>query len=116
MFNACYHHSRPSYSRHAPYRHHSKTERGQSRIRQLSHCMHISISISPSVTSQGKIFAFMASFYVTNLPDHVQYVDLHKAFEVYGILSDVYAARNRNARGQNYDFVRYINVKDVAKL
>jgi RNA recognition motif-containing protein len=56
----------------------------------------------------------MASFYVTNLPDHVQYVDLRKAFEVCGILSNVYVARN--ARGQNYGFVRYINVKDVAKL
>ncbi|KEH38026.1 RNA recognition motif [Medicago truncatula] len=43
-------------------------------------------------------------------------LSLRKAFEVCGILSDVYVARNRNARGQNYGFVRYINVKDVAKL
>jgi RNA recognition motif-containing protein len=46
----------------------------------------------------------------------VQYVNVRKAFEVCGILSDVYVARNRNARGQNYGFVRFINVKDVVKL
>ncbi|KEH26001.1 RNA recognition motif [Medicago truncatula] len=45
-----------------------------------------------------------------------RHLPFHKAFEVCGILSDVYVARNRNARGQNYGFVRYINVKDVAKL
>jgi len=58
----------------------------------------------------------MASFYVTNLPDNVHYVDIRKAFEVCGILSDVYVARNRNARGQNYGFVHFIKVKDVVKL
>jgi hypothetical protein len=76
----------------------------------------VSISIPPSAISQGTNSASRASFYVTNLPDQAQYVDIRKAFEVCGILSDVYVSRNRNARGQNYGFVRYINVKDVAKL
>jgi len=112
-----YHHSRPSfhYSRpaHSQSRH-SRTERGRSRNRRMPLSSHV--SVSALAKSQGNYFASRASFYVTNIPDHVQYVDFRKAFEVCGILSDVYVSRNRNARGQNYGFVCFINVKDVAKL
>jgi len=37
----------------------------------------------------------MASFYVTNFPDNVDYVDIRKAFEVCGILLDVYVLEIR---------------------
>ena len=112
-----YHHSRPSFHHSRPAHSlslHSRIERGRSRNR----CMPLSrhVFVSPLAKSQGNSFASRASFYVTNIPDHVQYVDFRKAFEVCGILSDVYVARNRNARGQNYGFVLFINVKDVAKL
>ena len=121
-----HHHSRPGIYQHAPSRHLSRTargtrhlsraERGRSCTRQALRTRRVSISNSPSANLQGNNSASRASFYVTNLPDQALYVDIRKAFEVCGILSDVYVARNRNARGQNYGFVRFINVKDVAKL
>jgi hypothetical protein len=46
----------------------------------------------------------------------VHYVELRKAFEVCGILSDIYVSKTRNVHGQVYGFVRFINVKDTAKL
>ena len=48
--------------------------------------------------------------------DNVHYVDIRKAFEVCGILSNVYVGRNRNVCGQIYGFERFIKVKDVVKL
>ena len=119
-------HSRPASlhqhrSRLVSPRHQSRNCRGRSLIRQevdsrQQYNRHISVSVAPTTVSQGNNFVPKASFYVTNLPDNVHYVDIRKAFEVCGILSDVYVARNRNARGQNYGFVRFINVKDVVKL
>jgi hypothetical protein len=41
---------------------------------------------------------------------------LRQAFEVCGILTDVYVARHRNARGQEFSFVRYVNVRNKEKL
>ena len=57
-----------------------------------------------------------ASFYVTNFPDGMPLFRLRQAFEVFGILTDVYVARHRNARGQEFGFVRYANVKNTHKL
>jgi len=57
-----------------------------------------------------------ASFYVTNFPDRLPLFRLRQAFEVYGILTDVYIARHRNARGQEFGFVRYVNVRNKEKL
>jgi len=93
---------------------HSRTERGISRFRRPPPSSHV--SASHSSTPQGKSSVSRASFYVTNLPKHVHYVELRKAFEVCGILSDVYISKNRNACGQVCGFVRFINVKDTAKL
>jgi RNA recognition motif-containing protein len=56
------------------------------------------------------------SFYVTNFPDNMPLFRLRQAFEVCGILSDVYVARYRNARGQEFGFVRFVNVKNIEKL
>jgi hypothetical protein len=39
-----------------------------------------------------------------------------QAFEVCGILLDVYVARHQNARDQEFGFVRYVNVKNKLKL
>jgi len=121
-----HHHSRSGIYQHAPSRHFSRTargtrllsraERGRSCTRHAVRTRRVSISISPSANLQGNNSATRASFYVTNLPEQALYVDIRKAFEVCGILSDVYVARNRNARGQNHGFLRFINVKDVAKL
>lgn len=41
---------------------------------------------------------------------------LPKAFEVCGILSDVYISRNRNAKGQIFRLLSFIHVKGVDKL
>jgi hypothetical protein len=57
-----------------------------------------------------------ASFYVTNFPDKMPLFRLRQAFEVCGMLSDVYVARHCNARGQEFGFVRYVNVKNSDKL
>lgn len=57
-----------------------------------------------------------AALYVTNFPENIPLVRLRQAFEVCGILSDVYMARHRNARGQEFGFVRYVNVKNIDKL
>ena len=57
-----------------------------------------------------------ASFYVTNFPDNMPLFRLRQAFEVCGILTDVYIARHRNVRGQEFGFVRYVNVKNTVKL
>lgn len=57
-----------------------------------------------------------ATFYFTNIPDRLPLFRLRKFFEVCGILSDVYLARRLNARGQVYGFVRFLNVKNRAKL
>ena len=46
----------------------------------------------------------------------MKYVDLRKASEVCGILSDVYVAQNRNGHGRTYGFMRFIHVKNVEKL
>ena len=40
-----------------------------------------------------------ASFYVTNFPDNLPLFRLRQAFEVCGMLIDVYVAHHRNARG-----------------
>ena len=41
---------------------------------------------------------------------------LRQAFEVCGILIDVYVAQHRNARGQEFGFVRYVIVRNKEKL
>lgn len=43
---------------------------------------------------------YKASFYVTNSPKNLPLFRLRQAFEVCGMLSDLYVARHRNARGQ----------------
>ena len=59
---------------------------------------------------------YKASFYVTNFPDKLPLFRLRQAFEVCGMLSDVYVARHRNTRGQEFAFVRYVNVRNRNKL
>lgn len=63
-----------------------------------------------------RMFGSKASFYVTNFPDNTPLIRLRQAFEVCGILTDVYVVRFRNARGQEFGFVRYVNVKNKVKL
>jgi len=52
-----------------------------------------------------------ASFYVTSFPDNMSLFLLRQAFEVCGILTDVFIARHHNIRGQEFGFVRYVKVK-----
>jgi len=59
---------------------------------------------------------YKASFYVTNFPKNLPLFRLRQAFEVCGILSNVFVARHRNVRGQEFGFVRYVNVKNKFKL
>ena len=59
---------------------------------------------------------YKASFYVTNFPENLPLFRLRQAFEVCGILFDVFVARHRNVRGQEFVFVRYVNVKNKIKL
>jgi len=57
-----------------------------------------------------------AAFYVTNFPDQLPLFRLRQAFEVCGIMTDIYIARHRNPRGQEFGFVRYVNGKNKEKL
>ena len=59
---------------------------------------------------------YKASFYVTNFPENMPLFRLRQAFEVCGILSDMYVARHRNTCGQEFGFVRFVNVKNRGKL
>ena len=59
---------------------------------------------------------YKASFYVTNFPENLPLFRLRQTFEVCGILSDLYVARHRNARGHEFGFVRFVNVKNKIKL
>jgi hypothetical protein len=56
------------------------------------------------------------SFYITNFPVHLSHFYLRKGFEVCGILEDVYVPKKRNMHGQPYGFVKFSNVRDIAKL
>jgi hypothetical protein len=56
------------------------------------------------------------SFYFTNFPVQLSHFYLRKGFEVCGILEDIYVARKRNKQGQPYGFVRFSNIRDIAKL
>jgi hypothetical protein len=56
------------------------------------------------------------SFYFTNFPVHLSHFYLRKGFEVCGILENVYVAKKRNMHGQPYGFVKFSNVRDIAKL
>jgi len=56
------------------------------------------------------------SFYVKNFPECLPVFRLWQQFEVCGILTDVFLARQRNSRGQVYGFVRFANVRNVEKL
>ena len=44
---------------------------------------------------------YKASFYVTNFPENMPLFRLRQAFEVCGILSELYVARHRNTRVRN---------------
>jgi len=57
-----------------------------------------------------------ASFYLTNILEFLPLFRLRQQFEVCGILTDVYVARQRNSKGQVYGFVRFSNVKNIEKL
>lgn len=59
---------------------------------------------------------YKASFYVTNSPENLPLFRLRQAFEVCGMLSELYVARHRNARGQEFGFARFVNVKNNIKL
>jgi hypothetical protein len=56
------------------------------------------------------------SFYVTNIPECLPVFRLRQQFEVCGIMSDVFVARQCNSRGQVYGFVWFSNVKNADKL
>jgi len=56
------------------------------------------------------------SFYVTTFHDNVPLIRLRQAFEVCGMLTDVYVARYKNMCGQEFGFVRYVNVRNKIKL
>jgi len=56
------------------------------------------------------------SYYFTNFPECIPIFHLRHQFEVCGILTDVFIARRRNARGQMYGFVRFSHVRNSDKL
>ncbi|KEH15969.1 hypothetical protein MTR_0406s0010 [Medicago truncatula] len=58
----------------------------------------------------------MATFYFTNIPDHIHYLNTRQGFEVCGILTNLFVSHFRNKRGQLFGFVRLTHVRDVAKL
>jgi len=56
------------------------------------------------------------SYYFTNIPECLPIFLLRRKFEVCGILTDVFVARQWNVRGQVFGFVRFSNVKNADKL
>lgn len=56
------------------------------------------------------------TFYFANIPDYMPLFRLRQYFEVCGILSDIYIARQFNSRGQFYGFVGFFNVRNKDKL
>jgi len=56
------------------------------------------------------------SYYFTNIPECLPIFLLRQQFEVCIVLTDVFVARQRNARGQVYGFVRFSHVKNADKL
>jgi len=56
------------------------------------------------------------SYYFTNIPECLPIFLLRQQFEVCCILTDVFIARQQNARGHVYGFVRFSNVRNSDKL
>ncbi|KAM0019261.1 putative RNA recognition motif domain, nucleotide-binding alpha-beta plait domain superfamily [Helianthus debilis subsp. tardiflorus] len=56
------------------------------------------------------------TFYVTNLPDGVSRPLLWKAFQPYGVVKDAYVAKKRDARGNNFGFIRYEGVTNIKQV
>ncbi|PNX98197.1 putative sulfate transporter [Trifolium pratense] len=56
------------------------------------------------------------SFYFTNFPPLLPKFFLRKGFEVCGMLEDVFVAKKTNRFGEPYGFVKFSNVKDIAKM
>lgn len=56
------------------------------------------------------------TFYFTNILDFLPLFRLRQYFEMCGILSDVYVARQLNSRGQVYGFVRFLYMRNIDKL
>jgi len=69
-----------------------------------------------SVEHEERHIGGKVTFYFTNIPENMLVFRLRQFFEVCGILSDVYVARQLNAHGQVYGFVRFMNVKNKEKL
>ena len=63
-------------------------------------------------SNSGNIGGNKVSFYVTNFPGFMPLFRLCQFFEVFGMLSDMYVARYRNARVQFFGFVRFVNYRD----
>ena len=68
------------------------------------------------VDSYSPISADTTSFYFTNIPSNIQYVELRKGLEVCGILTNVFISRNCNSKGHLYGFARFLKVRNVDKL
>ncbi|MCI35727.1 ATP synthase alpha/beta family beta-barrel domain protein, partial [Trifolium medium] len=64
----------------------------------------------------GPGYKRFTTFYFTNFPEHIQQFHLRKAFEVCGIMENVFVAPKHNVNGHRYGFVRYSKVRDVTKL
>jgi len=56
------------------------------------------------------------TFYFMNFLEQIPHFYLQKAFEVCGILENVFVASKRNVYGELYDFVRFSKVRNVTKL
>ena len=66
--------------------------------------------------AQGSNSGKKVSFYFTNFPEFPPVFRLRQQFEVCGILTNVFLARQRNSRGRVYGFARFSNVKNIEKL
>ncbi|MCI19813.1 hypothetical protein A2U01_0040973, partial [Trifolium medium] len=55
----------------------------------------------------GSGYKRFTTFYFTNFPEHIQQFHFRKAFEVCGIMENVFVAPKRNVNDHRYGFVRY---------
>lgn len=79
-------------------------------------CLAGSFSGSNKVAPSSSISQWYVTYYFTNVPDMIPCFCVKEAFEVCGILDNLFLSRKRNKQDHIYGFVRFANVRDSDKL
>lgn len=52
----------------------------------------------------------VTTFYVSGFQDGTSKMELHRSFERFGLVADIYIGGKKNQRKQNFAFIRYVGV------